>query len=147
MTNLDIYDPPEPREMWLLHDPVSDTEVVITPNANREKIRQAVDSGAVIIHRTADGERTVGTIDQLPQAEPNTPIRLVVPEYVDARIDLINSMFSTIINALQGYLPQSRVSNLLESVKRAKTVIAAGNTEDMQSVAADLGVTEGPSIE
>lgn len=147
MADIGIYDPPEPQELWLLHDPVSGSEVVITPRANRDRIKAAVDDGAVILHQKTDGSKTVASFDDLPQPEEPVPLVFVVPEYVNSRVSVLESALNAIINALQGFLPQIRITNLQGTMRRIDAVIQSGNVDDMNQTAADLGSVEGPSME
>lgn len=146
MADIKIYEQ-RAAEAWYLHDPVSSAEVMIVPTADRDRIRRALDEGAVIIHQTGDGKREVATIDDLPEPEPVEELRLVAPDYVNARVDLIMAAINAVASALQGFLGQGRLNALNESLAKALEAIKNGDTGRMQTVAADLGVAEGPSIE
>lgn len=146
MADLDIYEH-QPTEAWYLHDPITGTEVVITPNADREAVEKAVEQGASIIHQTADGQRELATIDQLPEPEEPEAFTIVAPEYVDARVRLLEAALNLITTALQGFVPEGRFQALKSGLERAHEAVETGNPEQIETVAADLGIAEGPSME
>lgn len=146
MADLNIYED-KPTEAWYLHDPISGTEVLLTTSADRDLVAKAVEQGAVIIHQTEDGQREIGSIDQLPEPEEPLTYTFVAPEYVDSRVALIQAAIDLMVSALQGFLSEGRLQSLKRSMERAREAVENGTPEDIEAVASDLGMPEGPSIE
>lgn len=146
MADIDIYGH-QASEAWYLHDPISGTEVLLTTNADREAVARAVEQGAVIIHQTEDGQREIGTMDQLPEPEEPVTYTFVAPEYVDSRVALIQAAIDLMVSALQGFISEGRLQALKRGMERAREAVRNGTPEEIEATASDLGMTEGPSIE
>lgn len=133
---------------WRLHNPIDGTETAVLPGADRGQLKEMLDAGCTLIRQSqATGYRVVATLDELPDAPEPVEVTLVESRYVDARIDLLEAALGRVVAALQGYLPQSRVESLRRDLEMASGAIAAGDTDAMETMASDMGVADGPSIE
>lgn len=146
MADLKVYES-SPLDSYYLHDPLTGTEVFLSPNADRDAVAKAVEQGASIIHQATTGERSLATIDELP--EPEEPLQLTVlsPEYVDGRMAIVMAAFGLVEQALEGTMPAEKVGQLHDGLVKLAESLSSDDLETMSQVASDFGGIEGPSIE
>ena len=156
MAAIPIYSMQAPPDLWILHDPLSGSEIPITPNVDREAVAKAVDEGACIIHQTSDGVRSLATVDEIPEPEPDLDIKIAakefVTDYVDSRVAVLVAALSSIIEVVQelsgqGVLPKDGVVKLSETLSKVDDALKDGSVDTLRAAAADIGGVEGPSIE
>lgn len=96
-------------KMYFLHDPIANSESQIT-RFNQKELQKAFDEGYIIIGITQDDKREVikSVVDVVePQIATMEGITLVLPSYVDSKVDNLATLFEELINKLDAFLPFS----------------------------------------
>ncbi len=85
---------------YMAHDPISNTEGVIT-EYDQDTIKSAADSGIVFIAVDSDGARSIVSAEEVKEPESkDSNFVIVQPQYVDDRMKAAISVFDALGSAV-----------------------------------------------
>lgn len=116
---------------YILHDPVANMEGYIT-DYDQDALKQAEDSGMIIIAEMADGSRRIASADEVKKPTPLSPegIELATPAYVDERVSAMLDVISSMCDGLGG----------VSSLSGARKLFSGGEIKDkIESLKSKLG--------
>ncbi len=100
---------------YMAHDPISNTEGVIT-EYDQDTLRKAADSGIVFIAVDSDGARSVVTAEEIKQPENKDESFVIVqPSYVDDRIQAVINVFDTLEGTMFPTVEASSSTDMLSA--------------------------------
>lgn len=109
-------------KMYFLHDPIGNNEQQIT-NFDKETIQQSIDRGMIVVGVTQDDVREiVKSIDDIvePQIASVQGFTMVLPSYVDAKIDNLAKIIEELIDVfgISKLIKTSALNNIKESIQK-----------------------------
>lgn len=130
-------------KMYFLHDPIGNTESQIT-SFDKDVIQKAMDQGMIIVGVTQDDVReVVKSAEEViePQIDITEGIAVVLPSYVDSKVDELANVVESLVDALGvGRLKSSTFNNIKDSIQKI-------HNETMKTIETDQKmINTSPSI-
>lgn len=102
---------------FLLHDPIGNVEAQIT-NFNKDYLESAAAVGMIFIGVKSDGSRKIVTPDEVkePKIAAMGGFPIVLPSYVDAKVDEIMEIIQQLLSAVSDNIPTVKKEKIQNSI-------------------------------
>lgn len=124
---------------YMAHDPISNTEGVVT-EFDQVLIKRAEESGIIFIAVDSNGERSVVSADDVkPPENQDQSFVIVKPEYVDDRLKAVVDVFDALASsvpaaastlAVQSAAGKARTKMTFDEALEALRLLAYGTNEE-----------------
>ncbi len=123
---------------FILHDPVANYESQITNFDDLETLKEAVNRGMLIIGVKPDNSRHIVSVDEVkePQILGLSEVPIVLPSYVDSKIDEVMSVIQDLTDAIsaKGLIPipsLGKIQNAISSLREKSQKVIADEKETL----------------